>query len=273
MHLSVYGQRPFLLHVRTCWYEENVAILQRDVGCTTRQNALHIDRDDFQGAVGLETVHDGSGGKCLLGHALGSLQQRLNGVDVAAHLILTGAEDGASHLHHIVVAGDDGIDIHGVGIRHAEAGGVKLVDVVDGPFASRLAEDAHGLRIGVARETACVADEGGEALVAFHLVVHWTLHLARDVDKAVVGSDHDHIVVGQVDVAALLTVEDVVIDVDDGDKLVVAIDLDIAERTQVADATSQVEGVEYGGKGRDGIGARRVDLTHHIDQDGVGLAH
>ena len=73
LHLSVYGQRPFLLHVRTCWYEENVAILQRDVGCTTRQNALHIDRDDFQGAVGLETVHDGSGGKCLLGHAFGSL--------------------------------------------------------------------------------------------------------------------------------------------------------------------------------------------------------
>ena len=30
-----------------------IAILQRDVGCTTRQNALHIDRDDFQGAVGL----------------------------------------------------------------------------------------------------------------------------------------------------------------------------------------------------------------------------
>ena len=75
------------------------------------------------------------------------------------------------------------------------------------------------------------------------------------------------------DVATLLAVEDVVIDVDDGDKLVVAIDLDIAERTQVADATSQVEGVEYGGKGRDGIGARRVDLAHHIDQDGVGLAH
>ena len=75
------------------------------------------------------------------------------------------------------------------------------------------------------------------------------------------------------DVAALLAVEDVVIDVDDRDKLVVAIDLDIAERTQVADATSQIEGVEHGGKGRDGIGARRVDLTHNIDQEGVGLTH
>ena len=50
-----------------------------------------------------------------------------------------------------------------------------------------------------------------------------------------------------------------------------AIHLDTAERSQIADTTSHIECVEHRCKGTDGVSAWRLHLTHHINHDGTRL--
>ena len=126
---------------------------------------------------------------------------------------------------------------------------VELVDGVHRVQGAALADDAHGAAVGVAGESAGILDERLQAFVLLHFIVHGSLDAAGDADQTVVGLDDDHIVVSQTHVAGGLAVEDVVIDVDGRYEAVVAVDLDVTQRTDVVDAARHVEGVEHGGKG------------------------
>lgn len=252
--------------------EQHVVLLEWDVGDLSVENALQVDTDHLECAVGFHAVHHGTCGEGVLGDALGMLHQCAHAVDAVAQLILAGAEHGTLHLYGVLEAGQDGVDAHRVAVGHAERAHVKLLDVVHGILAAGLAHHAHRLLISVAREAARIAQQRLHAFVAFHLVVHRALHLAGDVDQTVVRADDDHVAVVQPYVAGHLAVEDIVVDVAHAHQSAVAVNLDVAQRTDVVGATGHIEGVEHSGEGRQGIGARGVDLTHDVDRHGTGLA-
>ena len=106
----------------------------------------------------------------------------------------------------------------------------------------------------------------------FHLIEHGALHLAGDVDKCLVGTDGDDVVILQADVAAELTVEQEVVDVDAGDELTATVDLDVAQCTDVVGTTSHVEGIVNGGEGRHGVSTGNFDFADDADSDGTRLA-
>ena len=106
------------------------------------------------------------------------------------------------------------------------------------------ANRAGTLLVSVASEAARVFQQRSDRLVGFHLVEHRTLHLTRYVHKTVVRAYNNHVVVGETHIARELAVEDIVVDVDGCYKTVVAIYLDITERTDVVCAASHVESVE-----------------------------
>ena len=140
-------------------------------------------------------------------------------------------------------------------------------------LAARLADDAYRLAIGVTREAAGIVNQRTDTLRGLHLVVHGALYLTCDVDQTVVGAYHDDVVVAQADIAAQLAVEDVVVDVDGANQTVVAVYLNITECTNVVRTTSHIQGMEYGGKGCQCVGARCLYLTHHVDGDGARLTY
>ena len=70
-----------------------------------------------------------------------------------------------------------------------------------------------------------------------------------------------------------LAVQNIVVHIDHGDEAVVAKHLDVTQRTQVVGAAGHVEGIEDGGKGRQGVGAWHAHLAHHVDHDSLGLPH
>ena len=180
----------------------------------------------------------------ILGHAFRTLHQCLDAVDMFTELIHAGTEHGTLDLYHVGVAGQDGIDADRVVVCHAERGHVELVDIIDGILCPRLADDTHRLTVGIAGKAAGIVDQRADALVFLHLVVHGALDLTRHVDQTVVRAYDDDVVVAQAYIAAELAVEDVVIDIDRGDQLVVAINLDVTQRTDLAGTSCHVEGVE-----------------------------
>ena len=253
-------------------HEEHVVLAQRDVGHRTVEDALQVDTQHFQRAVGLHAVHHGAVQEGFLGHALSGLDERAHGSDFAAQLVETLVEHGTLHLDGVLVAVQDAVDAHRVAVGHVEGRHVELAHVEHRVLAARLSDHAHRLRVGIARESAGVFQQRAHALVLLHFVEHRALHLTREVHEAVVGLDHDEVVVGQTHVARLLAIEDIVVDVDRRHQLVVTIHLDVAQRTDVADALGHVECVEHGGERRQRVGAGLVHLAHHVDGDGACLA-
>ena len=144
---------------------------------------------------------------------------------------------------------------------------------MNGVQGSGLAHDAHRLAVGIACESAGVFQQGAEALFLLHFVEHGALYLAGDVDQTLVTAHDDDIVVGQFDVARSAAVKDVVVDVDGRDESVVAVYLDVTQRTDVVDTTGHVQGIEYCCKGAEGIGARSVHLAHDVDQYRARLSY
>ena len=271
-HLTVNGDGAFYLCLLLRGHEEHVVLAQRDIGHSAVEHALQVDAQHFQRAVGLHAVHHGAVQEGLFGHTLSSLDERAHGGDVAAQLVHTLTEHGTLQLDGVLIAVEDAVDAHRVAVGHVEGSHIELTHVEHRELAARLAEHAHRLLVGIAREAAGVFQQRAHALVLSHLVEHRALHLTREVHQAVVGLHHDEVVVGQSDVACLLAVEDIVVDVDGRNQLVAAIHLDVTQRTDVADTLRHIEGVEHGREGRQRIGAGSLHLAHHVHRDRACLA-
>ena len=149
---------------------------------------------------------------------------------------------------------------------------VGIVDGVHLIFLSVLAYDAQALGVGVAGESSGVFQQGGEGFVLLHFVAHGALHVAGNLYQCVVGGNDDHVAFFQTDVVAGLALHDELVDVDGCDDFSGARYLHVAEATDVAHTACTVEGMEHGGEGRQGVGARLYHFTHHVDLDGAGVA-
>ena len=150
-----------------------------------------------------------------------------------------------------------------------------VVGVVDGVhliLLTVLAHDAQALGVGVAGESSGVFQQGGESFVLLHFVAHGALHVAGNLYQCVVGGDDDHVTFLQTDVVAGLALHDELVYVDGCDDFSGARYLHVTEATDVAHAACTVEGMEHGGEGGQGVGARLYHFTHHVDLDGAGVA-
>ena len=65
--------------------------------------------------------------------------------------------------------------------------------------------------------------------------------------------------------------ENVLINVDNGNETATAVHLDVSKRTNIIDATGRIQGVEHRCKGTQMIVARNLDLTHHANHNGTCL--
>ena len=141
---------------------------------------------------------------------------------------------------------------------------VEFGDVVNRVVASGLAHQPHSLAVGVTGESSCILQQCADALVLLHLIIHRAFHLSGDVHKTVVWLYGYDVAVGKSDVAGELAVEYIVVYVDLAHELVVAVYLDVAERTDVVRPSCHVQGVEHGGESRQRVSARESHLTHHV---------
>ena len=217
-------------------------------------------------------MHHGTVDERVFGDSLGMFYQTTNAIDASTQLIHAWTEDGTFHLHGVLITCQHAIHGNRVAIRDMERTHIEFLYVEHAIFLTCLSHHAHALGVSIARKTARVFQQRSYALVFLHFIVHRTLHLTRDVDHAIVGTYHNHVVIRQSHVARQLTVEDVIIDVHDGNQLTVAIYLDVSQRTQVVRSTCHIQGMEHAGKGRQRICSWRFHLSHHVDHNRTGLS-
>ena len=211
--------------------------------------------------------------KGILGNTLGSLDQALDGGDMAAQLEHTRTEHSTLYLNHILVTINHAIHGDGIAIGHLEVRHVELVYIIYGIALATLAHQANRLLVGIASKTACIFQQGRNALVLTHLVEHRALHITGNTYQAIVRTHLDDIVIMQHDITCQTTIQDILVDIHNGYQFSSTIYLDVTQGTEIADTTGTIQGVEHGSKGTEGIGTRGLYLAHHIDHDGTGLTN
>ena len=243
-HLALHVEVPLAAHLGLAGHKEHVVLLQGYVGHCAVYDALEVHAHHLEAEVLLLAVHHGTLLVGVLPQAVGGLNQFLDALYVVAELKLACMVDGAAHLHHVAVLHHHAVHIDFIAVLDDKSAHVKLSDGVYAPFVAGFARQSYVLGVGIAGVAAGKPEQLLHALIVAHLIVHGALHLAVHLHQAVVGAHHDDVLVLQSYVAGAVAVDEVVINVHGGQHAVVAIDLDVAQRTYVVDAAGGVEGVE-----------------------------
>ena len=214
------------------------------------------------GAVQEGVGHQAAG----LGH---QLAHRLH---IAAKLIRTRLVNGTVDGDTVFIERIQFGHRHLIAVLQDERREVVRLHGADFVVAAVLAHHGDIVGIGAAGETACIFNQFGEGLVLLHLERHGAFHLAADLHHAGIGLDHDHVAFLQPDIALAGTVEQEVIDVHRTDHLAGPGHGDVAQRTRLHHAASQIQSMEDGGEGRHHIGAGMVHVAQDVDLDGTDLA-
>ena len=264
LHLTMDGHRTTAHRLDAVRDEELILVLQWHISHCTSHDAVDIDRDDTTRTIGLHAMQDGTIDKGILGKTTSLLNQRTDGRAVA-QTIHTSMEDGTGDRNRVLVTPINGIDDDRVTIFQTEVGHIKLRDTMAREMFPTDTTEADSLLISFRCIATCILQQGCHTLVLLHLIRHRALDITNDINDAVVRTDNDDIAIRQTDITRETAIEDIVIDIDNGQLTTATIDLDATESTQFTDATSHVKGMEDRSEGRERISARRSNLTHHID--------
>ena len=243
------GDGLLLHHLALGGDEEYIVLLQRYVGHSAVHDARHVDRHHFQGAVFLHAMNDATGGEGFFLQSFGVLYQGAHAVDVVAQLVQAWTEYGSFYFYRIIITLNNRVDRYRVTVGNVEGVHVEFGNIEYRKFATRLANQAYCLFIGVAREASCVFQQRTHTLIALHFIVHGAFHLSRDVHQTVVGSHVDYVTIRQTHVARHLAVKNIVVNVGLRDEAVVAINLDVAQCSQVVGSSSHVQSMENRSEG------------------------
>ena len=77
----------------------------------------------------------------------------------------------------------------------------------------------------------------------------------------------------QADISSQTAIQDILIDINYGNKLSTAVNLNVTKGTKVANTTSHVKGMEHGSESTQGISTRCLNLSHHVYHNGAGLTN
>ena len=267
------GQCAVAFHVQNTGNIQYIILAQRDVRRCPGHDTFDVHRHGFHRQVFLLTMHHGTLHKRILTKPVRSLNQLANGLDAAVHLVLARMEHSPAHFRHVGEARNNGIHIEGVAVLQQETVHFKFSHRVDGILAPAFPDDPYVVRIGISGEAARVAQNGGHALALLHLIIHRALHLALYVDQAVVRADHNHVVILQTDIALGVPVQDVVIHVYRGNHPAAAIHLDVAQRTDVVDASGRIQSIKSRGQRTQRIRAGHDHFAHDLHLHGAYFAH
>ena len=249
---------------------EDVVLLEYDIADSSIHDVLDVNRKDRACQVFVFPLQHGTIGESITGESVGSNDELLHGVD-GSQLIGAGTIDGTFDLDSVGIALQDGFNLDSIAIHGGEGAELVLANGADLVLVAVLSLDADAARISLVAETTCISEEVFHRFAVLHLVAHRALDGTREFDELLVCRNNDDIAFFEGDIALGTTVHDKVIDVEDSHIATSAIEHDLAKRTNVADTTCTVEGMENRGEGTQGIGARILHLAHDMHLDGARL--
>ena len=168
---------------------------------------------------------------------------------MTAQLEHTRTEHSPLYLNHILVTIDHAIHGDGIAIGQLKVGHVELIYIIHGIALAALAHQANRLLVGVACKTACIFQQGRNALVLTHLVEHRALYITCDAHQSLIGLNLDDIVVLQADITCQTAVKDIIVDIDNSNQTAITVNLDVTQSSKLAGTACTIESVEHIGKG------------------------
>ena len=203
----------------------------------------------------------------------GRFEQLTNGRDITVHLKFAGAHHCTAQLNEVLIAIQNRVDIHRVGIAYLKLVPFEVAERVDTLLPTRFSEQGDVVLKGIARETTGIFNECTDTFGRFHFVAHGTLHLTGDINDTLIRPYNNNVVGCQTNVPAQTAIENKIIDIDRGNQLTAAIHLDRTQRTDVIDSSRRIERMKHGRESRECVSAGHFYLPHHVHRNRFGLSH
>ena len=184
-----------------------------------------------------------------------------------AQFVHPGAIDGTLNLDPVRITIEHPPDGNGIPVHQGESPITDAVHVEQFVLPPHSAHHANLAPVGVAREPAGIGQQLRQRLAGLHLVAHRTFDAPRDLHQKIVRGDQHDIALFQADVVFRIPVEKVFVDVHGRDLTPAAKHPDIAQGADVRDTPGLVKGMEHRGERRQPVGARHLDLAHHVHLD------
>ena len=77
----------------------------------------------------------------------------------------------------------------------------------------------------------------------------------------------------QTDITSQTTIENILVNINYSNQLTTTEHLNVTQGSKVIDTTCHIQGMEHSGKGTESIGARSLNLAHHIDKNRTSLSN
>ena len=159
-----------------------------------------------------------------------------------------------------------------VAVHHREGVQIGFFHRDQTALAAALAVYRQPLGVSVSGKTSGVLDQLAQRLALLQFIDTLALHLSPYGDIAVVRRHDNHIVILEQDIGFVLSVDQIVVNVQIGDLPAVAINLNATQRSDVVDTSGRIDRIEHRSQRRQRVGPRHGDLARDIHLDAPYLA-
>ena len=210
-----------ILQVVDAGHVEHIVLLEGYIGNGTGHQGLDINLQDFTGLVGAFPVEDGTTGKGFVQQTVGLGYQFAHGIQAAAQFVDARTGHGTADFQLVFETVQNGVGGNHVTVLQGKDAEIGILHGLYLVFLSVLADDAQGLGVGVAAESAGVFQQSAQGFVFLQFVAHGAFHVAAHFHQGFVGRNDDDIAFLQADIVVGLSFQDKLIDIDGSNLLAV----------------------------------------------------
>ena len=163
----------------------------------------------------------------ILSQTTCTFNQRTNGTIRGSPIVHTRMEDCTLDLHSVRITFKNRVNSHRVTVHKFETTHVKLGNIMGRIMLTRNSINLYALLICLSRETTSILKQCSQTLTLTHFISHRTFDLSRNVNEAVVCTNHDNVIVFQTDITSQFAIKDIIIHVDHRQLATTTINLNI----------------------------------------------
>ena len=243
---------------------QQIVIFQFHVRSRTVHYTFHIHRKHFACQVLTLSVQHRTVCKCVAQQSVSLSKQFLHCVYVFTEFVNTRSVNRTDHFKFVRESVDNRVGSHHITVHYLERSKLVSIHCRYRELSSFLSHNSHAVLVCVGSKESRIFQQGRDAFVTLHLILHRSFHLAFHLNNSLVCRNYDNVTFLQADITISLSLQYIFIYVNVGHRVSVSCHPDVSQAAKVGYTSCAVQSMEHRCESRQGIGARHHHFTHHV---------
>ena len=192
---------------------QQIVILQFHVRSRTVHYTFHIHRKHFACQVLALSVQHRTVCKCVAQQSVSLCKQFLHCVYVFTEFVNTRSVNRTNHFQFVRESVDNRVGSHHITVHHLERSEIISIYSSYRELSSFLSHHSHAVLVCVGSKESRIFQQGRDAFVTLHLILHRSFHLAFHLYYSLVSRNYDNVTFLQADITLSLSLQYILIHV------------------------------------------------------------